>query len=135
MSLTETRTKLLSGSEVCPPGPSSKFTLYYYIQYRSSISNLHSLQIRSFNGIFWFLPFSISKLCALILNLINMFLLKLSKSRQDSYAKLFLKSLYACNLFYLKLILLQLYYLSVYSFQKPYINKTKNLVCKHWYHT
>jgi hypothetical protein len=32
----------------------------------SSISNLHSLQIRSFNGIFWCLPFSISKLCALI---------------------------------------------------------------------
>jgi hypothetical protein len=27
----------------------------------SSISNLHSLQIRSFNGIFWCLPFSISK--------------------------------------------------------------------------
>ena len=47
----------------------------------SSISNLHSLQIRSFNGIFWCLPFSISKLCALILNLINMFLLKLSISR------------------------------------------------------
>ena len=32
---------------------------------------------------------------------------------------------------YLKLILHQLYYLSVYSFQKPYINKTKKLVCKH----
>jgi hypothetical protein len=29
----------------------------------SSISNLHSLQIRSFNGMFWCLPFSISKLC------------------------------------------------------------------------
>ena len=41
MSLTETRTKLLSGSEVCPPGLSSKFTLYYYIQYSGIIYIMH----------------------------------------------------------------------------------------------
>jgi hypothetical protein len=52
----------------------------------STISNLHSLQIRSFNGIFWCLHFSIYKLCALILNLINMFnYLNLDKIQMQSY--------------------------------------------------
>jgi hypothetical protein len=91
MSLTETRTKLLSGSEVCPPGslPSSQIIIIFSFESNqinldllsndakflkiseicciasvlnefkmghcskkcisSSISNLHSLQIRAFN--------------------------------------------------------------------------------------
>ena len=47
----------------------------------SSISNLHSLQIRSFNGIFWCLPFSISK------NSPNMCIDWVSKVRLDKIAR------------------------------------------------
>jgi hypothetical protein len=46
----------------------------------SSISSMHSLQIRSFNGIFWYLPFSISWKKH-ILNYVNI-QLKLGKRQQ-----------------------------------------------------